>query len=149
MKCYLLKENYCLLMLLLFSLLTYSTIAAAKNLEISINMDNEKLNQSTQNNHVLGTGYVKSNGESYVIVSSNAEKVPEQQATYIFRGKNNPQNRIAIRLGGEGWHPDKSGLGISSHINMLSKFELYFSNNYRVNPDVYLIHLFAKEVEAD
>ena len=149
MKCFLLKENYSLLMLLLFSLLTHSTIAAAKKLEISINMDNEKLNESTQNNHVLGTGYVKSDGKSYVIVSSSAEKVPGQQATYIFRGKNKPQNRIAIRLGGEGWHPDKTGLGISSRINMLSKFELYFSNNYRVNPDVYLIHLFAKEVKTD
>lgn len=148
MKYSLLKEKYNLLILFLF-LLTYSTIAASANLEISINMDNEKLNYFTENNQVLGTGYVKNNGISYVIVSSNAEKVPGQQATYIFRGKNNPKNRIAIRLGGEGWHLDKSGLGISSHVNTLSKFELYFVNNYRVNPDVYLIHLFAKEVKAD
>ncbi|MBS9333847.1 hypothetical protein KEP72_21865 [Escherichia coli] len=149
MKYSLLKENYSLLMLLLFSLLMHSTIAAAKNFEIIINMDNEKLNQSTQNNQVLGTGYVKSDDESYVIVSSNAEKVPGQQATFIFRGKNNPKNRIAIKLGGEGWHSDKSGLGISSYVNLQSKFKLYFVNDYRANPDVYFIHLFAKKVKVN
>ncbi|HHI4491256.1 TPA: AfaD family invasin, partial [Salmonella enterica subsp. enterica serovar Typhi] len=50
-----------------------------------------------------------------MLISSSLEKIKNTPGAYIIRGQNNSAHKLRIRIGGEDWQPDNSGIGMVSH----------------------------------
>lgn len=132
--------------LIVFSFLCVTGYSHAGNLVIMLNIKDDALTNDTPNNYIIGNGIIKNNQSDMVLISSDAEKVTGTQSTYIFRGKNNPANKIKIRLGGDNWIADANDLGIVTNTKTTNNFNLYYVKDGIIVPDTYIISLYAEEI---
>ncbi|EEJ6908786.1 hypothetical protein G3797_003767 [Salmonella enterica subsp. enterica serovar Virchow] len=126
--------------------LFFVNCAYASDLMLSLSIKEDSLNKDTPNDYIIGKGFVKNYDSDIILVSTNAEKVIGTQSTYIFRGRNNPKNKIKIRLGGENWTTHKDGLGIIANTKLTNTFNLYYIGSDALIPDTYMVNLYAVEV---
>ncbi|EGI6450409.1 TPA: hypothetical protein G8509_004557 [Salmonella enterica] len=125
----------------------FGNYSHANNLTLSLNIKSDMLNNDTPNEYIIGKGYIKNNKTTFVLIGTDAEKVPGTQSTYIFRGRNNSNNKIFVRLGGEHWISDKNGFGLVANTQNTNSFNLYYLKENTLNPDTYVIDLFVFEID--
>lgn len=143
-----LKLYNLLLAFLIITIILFSHSLKADNIKLIIKINDDTMYGDMTKNKIIGTGFISNREGKKVIIGSGSERVNGSHGVYLFRGSNNPLHYLKVKIGGNGWVPDKSGLGIVSNSDLINKFYIYYYGNDYVPVDTYYINLYASEFES-
>ncbi len=116
----------------------FSSTIKAQELKLMIKINEAVFYDRITSNKIIGTGHLF-NREEKILISSSLEKIKNTPGAYIIRGQNNSAHKLRIRIGGEDWQPDNSGIGMVSHSDFTNEFNIYYFGNGNIPVDTYLI----------
>nr|3UIY_A Chain A, Chimera protein of SefD and SefA [Salmonella enterica subsp. enterica serovar Enteritidis]3UIZ_A Chain A, Chimera protein of SefD and SefA [Salmonella enterica subsp. enterica serovar Enteritidis]3UIZ_B Chain B, Chimera protein of SefD and SefA [Salmonella enterica subsp. enterica serovar Enteritidis]3UIZ_C Chain C, Chimera protein of SefD and SefA [Salmonella enterica subsp. enterica serovar Enteritidis]3UIZ_D Chain D, Chimera protein of SefD and SefA [Salmonella enterica subsp. en len=119
------------------------------SLKLMIKINEAVFYDRITSNKIIGTGHLFNREGKKILISSSLEKIKNTPGAYIIRGQNNSAHKLRIRIGGEDWQPDNSGIGMVSHSDFTNEFNIYFFGNGDIPVDTYLISIYATEIELD
>lgn len=125
----------------------FSSTIKAQELKLMIKINEAVFYDRIKSNKIIGTGHLFNREGKKILISSSLEKIKNTPGAYIIRGQNNSAHKLRIRIGGEDWQPDNSGIGMVSHSDFTNEFNIYYFGNGDIPVDTYLISIYATEIE--